>query len=711
MADDLAALIEEKQRRSGQLTTGRSALDAPEETTSFEEFKRFGEALLKGSATGILDIVGGWGNLYDYFKKGENPSVLSTSGIINAISNAGGPDLRNIQGYKGAYTVGQAGAPAAALTAVGLPGLFGRTTAGVAGEFGVAGGTGLAAQTVAPDSPLSQFILQSSPYAVKGAISTGRGVYSRPTGEVPANASDLLSVGQMTPGELTGNRPQLAVESRVEATPRIEERGNVFRMGQAKDVESFLTNVFNRSTAAAGDIDTASSAAISAFTNYGKALSRKLSSSAKVDFKDAKAAGGTVDTSPVLAVIDEKLASLPPEVAALDTLRNALLRVKDEYLIPGTPASVTPSTILGPTGQPASITTTPAVPASIRAIDIDRLQKNLSAWGEAAYSGKADFGKGNIFEGVAPGQVKGIAISVLGGFRKSLDEAINNGVPGADKLLKARDNFKNNLAQIEDFSNKPLTKYFDVPTASALTPEGVIDKLSKAKPSERIFLADVLQNHPQGNLVLDTVRRTQLESIIDKAKKAAGGAAEGKPTIDLNVLLKELNNKKGDFNYLIPIASGERANVNLSLEWLKKVAKGATEGETALKGDAYALTRGAGGTAQAGLIAGELVSLARLVLEDPKLLANVVFDPETTKKLVAAKNKGSIQKTLDVLKDVGITTAQQAVRAGPRFSANEPTIQNEVTDAQSQEELNFLLEEQKRRNQGQSIMQQSGLVQ
>jgi hypothetical protein len=49
------------------------------------------------------------------------------------------------------------------------------------------------------------------------------------------------------------------------------------------------------------------------------------------------------------------------------------------------------------------------------------LQDNLAVWGEAAYSGKADFGKGNIFENVAPGKAKGIALSVLRWFKDSLD--------------------------------------------------------------------------------------------------------------------------------------------------------------------------------------------------------------------------------------------------------------------------------------------------
>ena len=185
------------------------------------------------------------------------------------------------------------------------------------------------------------------------------------------------------------------------------------------------------------------------------------------------------------------------------------------------------------------------------------------------YSGKADFGKGNIFEGVAPGQVKGIAISVLNGFRSSLDEAITSGVPGADKLVKARDGFKANLSKIEEFSNRPLAKYFDVPTDSALTPELVMTRLNKSTPTERIFLTEVLSRDANGASILDTMRKTQLESVITKATASNAGAASGAPDLNLKTLLSEINNKNSDLSFLLPIPA-DRAAVSTAVEWLQK---------------------------------------------------------------------------------------------------------------------------------------------
>lgn len=696
MAEDLAALLEEQQRRQGQVTGGtRSVLEGPEKVPALEEVKRAVTATLKGATKGIVDLVGGWGTLYDVIKENKSPSALSGVGIANAIVKAGGPDIMKIQGYKGAYDVGQAAAPAMLLSAGGLPGMFGRSIKGIAAEGAVAGGTGLAAQTIAPDSPLSQFVMQTTPYVLVGGVKQGRALATSPSGMMPSNVDELLQVGRMTPGEAGGSRPQLAQEARVESNPKIEERGNVFRQSQARDVESFLTDVFKRTTPSAVGTEQASNAAIDAFKNYGKALSGTLRRDAAADFKAARLSGGKVDTTPILSVIEEKLSSIPPEVAALDPLKNALNRIKNEYVIEGTPEITTASSILGPTGQPANVKVTPAVPASAMEIDIDRLQKNLSAWGEAAYSGKADFGKGNIFEGVAPGQAKGIAISVLGGFRDALDNAIQQGVPGADKLVKARDNFKANLSKIEEFSNRPLAKYFDVATASELVPENVIDKLSKAKPSERQFLVDVLQNNSQGLAVWDTVRKSQLDSLIDKSTKAAAGAAEGSPSIDLKVLLKELNNKKGDFGYLFNTPQAQ-SDVTNALTWLQKVNKSASEVEQGNK-SAYAASRSLGATSQQGLLLQEVSGLIRTIFENPKTIANVVFDENTVKSLADAQKKGLTRKTLETMLAGLKVATQTAVRAGPRLgSAVPPTSPNA---SQELDDLQALLDEEARRKQ------------
>lgn len=639
--------------------------------TTFDEFKKGTESFLKGSAKGIVDIVGGWGSLYDYLKNSKDPSAFSSTGIMQGIAKLGGPDLQQIAGYRGAYEAGQSAGPAVAMSAAGLPGLFSRSALGLTGEGAVAAGTGMAAQAIAPDSPLAQFAINASPYAVKGALTGTRNIVNKPTGELPPNILDLWGVGRMTPGEATGSRVQLAKEAATEVSPKIGETANVFRQQQALDVKTFLNDLITKTTVQAADPITAANSAISSFDNFGKALSGQLRKDANVDFNAAKKAGGLVETNPIVSIIQSELASIPPEIQALQPMRSALQKIIDEYVTPAKEALVEPSKILGPTGEPATVKITPAEPQKLAKISIDRLQKNLSAWGEAAYSGKADFGKGNIFEGVAPGQAKGVAIKVLRGFREALDNAVTANVAGADDLAKARDKFKANLQKIEEYSNYPLSKYFDVETPTALTPEKVITRLSNATPSERIFLSQVLANSPDGSMVLDTVRRSQLEEVLTKSQKAAAGAAEGSPAIDLRTLLKELNNKKGDFNYLFPNAA-DKADATLAIQWLQKVAKTATEAEKGMKGEAFGAAKGLGGTTQQSFILRELAGLADMVIRNPQVMADVIYNPATIKAMRGAQKFGSAYTIRKAIESLGESTAKFAPRVGPMMDITQP---------------------------------------
>jgi len=677
----------EELKKRGLVTSTESVLE--EKGTTFEEFKKGAQSLLKGSAKGIIDVVGGWGNLYDYLKKSPDPSALSSAGILKGIRDLGGPDLQQISGYRGAFEFGQAAAPAAAMSAAGLPGLFGRSPMGLAGEFGVAGTTGVAAQQIAPDSPLAQLAIQASPYALKGGIVASRQAITRPAGQIPTNVDELLSVGRMTPGEATGSRVQLAAESRTEAAPSIEAKGSQFRQAQAQDVSSFLDNVFKRASSQAITPGQASSSAFTAFNNYGKALTSQLRSQASKDFGEAKASGGKIDTTPVVSIVSEQLASIPPEIAALAPVRNALQKIIEEYSIPAQEAKVTPSTILGPTGQPASVTVTPAVPAGLREISIDRLQKNLSAWGEAVYSGKADFGKGNIFEGVAPGQVKGIALSVLRGFRDSLDQASTEGIAGADKLIKARDNFKANLAKIEEYSNVPLTKYFDVETVSALTPEKVIDKLSKTTPSERRFLAEVLQNSPDGAAIFDTVRKQQFNQVLSKASDAAAGAAADSPEFVIKTALTELGKRKGDFDYLFTNPK-DKADALLAMQYMQRVLKSESVGGAGgiQGGDIYATTRGFGGSSQIANLAKETIGLVKDIVANPNAFADVIFNPDTVKAMKEAQKATTVKKLTNVVTKLGDATAKFTPRVGPMVETTQPTDITEQPAPSQQQQIN-----------------------
>jgi hypothetical protein len=660
----LEELQAEAQKR-GLTTSTESVLDP--EKTSFQEFKNFAESSLKGIPSGIINMVGGWGNLYDSLKESKDPSAFSSTGIKQALSKLTGINVQSIPGYRGAYQFTEAGAPAAAATALGVPGLFNRTLPGVAGEFGVAGSTGLFAQTVAPESPLAQLALQTTPYAVKGGAKIVGGMLTKPEGTFPsvADTQTLSQVGRLTPGELSLNRPQLATEAAIESAPASGQKPIQFRQAQAGDVESYLTNLFNKVSGKTLNPTQTTEEVFTSFANYGKSLTSKLRSDAKTDFNAAKSAGGMIDTTPVVDAITSKLGELDPEMAAFDTVKNAMQRIVNEYSTPAVPAQNIPSTILNSSGQPASVNVIPGSPAQNISIDIDRLQKNLSTWGEAVYSGNANFGKGNIFDGVAPGQVKNISLAVLNGFRESLDQAIANKVPGADKLVAARDKFKTNIARIEEFANRPLTKAFDKEKVTELVPEDVMRDLKTMPPSQRKFLIEVMQSNPNTHVtdVLNSIRRSKFDDILSSAQVKGGATTD--PTFNIKTVLTELNKKDSTLNDLFPF-SKDLNQAKLAMNWMGRVLSSESPQMAGITGsEAYAFTGAAGGGAQTRLALKETIPYLRNLIANPADFADVIFNPDYRKAMVdLSTQKTMTKKAVDALGTLTKGLAIMSARGG-----------------------------------------------
>jgi hypothetical protein len=655
------------------------------------------ESVAKGSSKGILDLVGGWESLYNYLDAGKNAEAAKPTRILNAVKQITGINLESAP-YTTPYNIAAAGAPAAAVTALGVPGLFrGGPISGPAKEFAVAGTVGAAAPLLT-ESPFGQLAIQATPYAAKGGFTTAQNIAMRPQGTFPSisDTQSLLNVGPLTPGQLTLNRQQLATEARVAASPRAEEAPGFFRT-QAESVQKYLDDLFTRSAQKTLNPEDLTKSVVTSFQNYGKALSTRLRSDANKDFKSAKGAGGLVDTQPVLDVVQTRLQAIPPETPGFEGLRSALGRISDEFTIPEIPASVTPSTILGPTGQPVDVKVTPGTPAQAQKIDIDRLQKNLSAWGEAAYSGKADFGKGNIFEGVAPGQAKAISLDVLRGYKQALDNAIQNGVPGADKLVKARDNFAANIQRIEEFANRPLVKAFDVERATDLVPEQVLTKLKNAPESQRAILVNVLQNNPDASVILDTIRRSTFDDILNKAQ--APGAAATAPEFNIDVALKELNKKESDFNFLFQ-SKQDLNDAKLVLNYMRRAVQSETGGAAmGMAGStAYATTKALGGNTQLANATKELTDIIRDKITNSADFSSILFNSDSRDALLKlAKGRTTLGFVQDAARVVGKTAGISAVRAGPMLSieqspdeainATQPTGLENMTTEQIQQML------------------------
>lgn len=687
MADDVKKLSDaelmQKYKEYNPVGYAEPSVLSNTPTKFTEVAKNTVESLAKGSAKGIVDLIGGWETLYNYLDAGNDPEAAKPKRILGAIKDLTGVDLETSP-YRTPYNIGAAGAPAAALTAVGMPGLFStgknattiqRVMAPV-GEFGVAGATGAAVPLIT-ESPTGQLLLQSSPYAAKGAFIAGREQIRKPVGTFPSydETGRLLSVGPMTPGELTGSRQQLSVESRVAASPRAE---NVpaFRQTQAVSTETYLDKLFKRSAQTPMNPEELTSSVVNSFQNYGKSLSSTLRSDAAKDFNAAKKAGGTVDTSPILDTVQQRLNAIPAETPGMEGLRSSLSRILDEYAIPAVPEQVTPSTIVGAGGEPVAVNVTPGTPAQARRIDIDRLQKNLSAWGEAAYSGKADFGKGNIFEGVAPGQAKGIALDVLKGFKQALDNAINDGIPGAEQLKGARDKFSANIQKIDEFSNRPLVKAFDVERASDLVPEQVLIKLKNAPPSQRAVLLEVLGNNPEASQVLDTIRRAKFDEVLTKSR--IPGAAENAPDFNIQAALSELSKKEGEFDFLFP-KKADKNDAILVMKYMGKVLQneGAGAPSGVAGGAAYMGTKAVGGSTQAANASKGLFDAIRDVINNPVSFSEVLFNPDSKAALLElAKKKTTTEKILDATKKIAKVGGIATVRGAPMLSVEKPTAES-----------------------------------
>lgn len=685
--EEMQAIEAEMRRRGidpnaygGDAKNQRSVFEPAQEKTFTQNVRDFGESLVKGGAKGVLDIVGGWGNLYDYLKKKKDPSVFSTQGMVQGVKELSGVDLNTIPGFRGAYEFGAAAAPAAALTAAGLPGITGRAGMGAAAiEAPVAGATGLAASTIAPDSPAAQFALQASPYAIASGLRAGRSQLLKPEGMRTPADTGVLDVGKLTPGQFTGNRQQLAREERVRAAPESGDLPRQFDIQQASDVRNYLTGLFNR----AGDMNVDPVALTnqvwSSFNNFGSALSNQLKSQAKRDFAAAKNAGGLVDTTPVLQMVDQQLAQLGPETPQNSAFISALRKIREEFVEPGQPAQTIQSTVLGPSGQPAMTTTVPAVPDRARNIDIDRLQKNISAWGEAAFKGAgslADVGGSDMFAGVAQGQVKNFARQVLRAYKDALDLAIDQGVPGADRLKAARDNFAKNIDKIEEFANYPITKTFDVERVTDLVPEDVAMKLATLPKSQQAIVFSTLgQQAPD---VANQVRGILFQDVLNKAD--IKGAAANTPTFNIQAALKGI--QSGDFNFLFPTAA-DKADAIKAMSFMQKAlqSEGRAGGTSMMSGgEAYATTRALGGTAQSGNLVKILTDSIRGLADyvaSPKALSEVFFDPNINNALKEAqRQKPKAEVIQRGIEAVGKYVGATALRAGPQISPETPEDQS-----------------------------------
>lgn len=710
MADDLAALLEERQRRQGQVTGGyQSVLGQPEQTTTKEEIKRAVTSLLKGSTKGIIDIIGGWGNLYDVIQGSKDPNALSSRGIINAISQAGGPDLMKIQGYKGFYDVGQAGAPAAVMGGITPAGsLFPNVAsrgARMAGEFTVGGGLGLLGQQIAPESPYAQLALQSLPYLVKGGVEglktrSQQKLLSQYQKDLPE--SDLGIFNQYILRGQGSSDPLVAADiARLTRSPKYLELVTALNEGAAKAAVEGMTPK-------AGKLNAEQSK-----TGIIQAIQNKLEgireSNADSLFERAKGYGGQtplVDPSITISKIDGLIGrysaqSTPNAERAVQVLQS--IRDRLSSTVPVNPEQAA----LAGAGAPLEMTNKRT---------IEQVQGVLSEFGKKASAGD------NLIKDLSISDERIISSAIFGGMKDDVSAALRTAT-GADRsALNLLNTARDKVAKASQAYNEAIAQgmpaFLHNKTLAEISPEDLYKTYMGLTPTQRGTMRSWVSNTDQA--ALDVLDQQVYTNFVNQAKKPN---ALGVETVDLATLVKnwnELGNIPGGRDALatsLGINATEFGQRMKDAELFTRKMSVAQQGDqpTIAPGTIRETQAAIGGVAgyspaKIGQLAMDAFNnLTSKGLSDDQLM-KVLLTPEGGQFLKSASLSPRSERALTDLMATeqsnlgkfGSWLGGTAARVGPRLeSAVQPTMEQTgpMQPSGEQDDLQLLLEEQARRQQ------------
>jgi hypothetical protein len=703
MADTLAELIAERERRSGRVTGGvRSVLEEPKETTTLEEVKRAVTSLLKGSTKGVIDIVGGWGNLYDYIKESKQPNPLSSIGLVNAINNVGGPDLMKIEGYKGLYQLGQAGGPAAVMSAV-APGssLFRLATpARTAGaEFTTAGTLGLLSQQVAPESPLAQLTMQTLPYLVVGGV---RGYSAKGQQDKINEYKKLLPEGDknifeefMLRGQASSDPVIAADIARLSRSPKYLELVTALNEGAARKAVLGV-----EPKAAALTQEQAKTGVIQGIQNKLEAIRDSKSTGL---FEKAKGYGANlplVDPSTTLANIDNLVArysaqTTPNANRAVQVLRNIRDRLVTE--VPVNPEQVA---LRGATG-PIEMTNKRTV---------EQVQGVLSEFGKKASAGD------NLIKDLSISDERIISSAIFGGMKEDLRNAIKTS-SGNDKaalnlLSEARNRVEKSSTAYREAISQGMPAYLQNKTLAEVSPEELLVTYKALTPTQRASMRSWIDNTDAAALsVLD---KQIFDDFVSKARAPNALGVEtvnlelmaknwrGLNTVDKDALVTALGTNATEFGSRMKDAELMTRKMSVSQPTVPPIIGGETVRE------ASAVLGAAGGyaTSKVGQLGLDIVnSFSKGGLNEDQLM-KALLTPEGAQFLKTAALSPRSEKVLSDLtkmensNPVARWMVGTTARLGPRMaSAEQPTVQTEEQAIAGQDELAALLQEKALRQQ------------
>jgi len=715
MADSLAELIAERERRSGRVTGGvRSVLEQPEETTTLQEVKRAVTSLLKGSTKGVIDLVGGWGNLYDAIKENKEPNPLSSRGLVNVINKVGGPDLMKIQGYKGLYDIGQAGAPAALMTAL-APGssLFNLATPArtAAAEFTTAGTLGLLSQQVAPESAAAQLTMQTLPYLVKGGVSGYRAKgqqdkineYKKLLPEGDKNIFDEF----MLRGQASSDPVIAADIARLSRSPKYLELITALNEGAAKKAVLGIepkTSVLTQEQAKTAIIQ-----------SIEDKLSGMRDSKTGSLFEKAKGYGANiplVDPSNTLASIDNLIArysekTTPNADRAVQVLRNIRERLATE--VPVNPEQVALRGASGPIEMTNKRT-------------VEQVQGVLSEFGKKASAGD------NLIKDLSISDEQIITSAIFGSMKQDLRAAVRTS-SGSDRaalnlLSEARDRVAKSSEAYNEAIAQGLPKFLQNKSLIEVSPEQLFQAYKELTPAQRGTMRSwVSKNDSEALSVLD---KQVFDEFVNSARTPNALGVEtvnlelmaknwrGLNTVDKDALATALGTNASAFSDRMKDAELMTRKMSVSKPSEPPIVSGEVVREASAVLGA-GLNYGASKVGQLGL---DIVnSFSKNGLNEDQLM-KALLTPEGAKFLkTAALSPRSANVLTDLTKmensnPVAKWMLGTTARFGPRMaSAEQPTVQTQEQATAGEDELAALLQEQAMRQQpAQAPAEENGLA-
>ena len=715
MADSLAELIAERERRAGRVTGGvRSVLEQPEKTTTLEEVKRAVTSLLKGSTVSVIGAVGGWGNVYDAIRESKDPNPLSSRGIVNALAKVGGPDLMKIQGYKGLYDIGQAGT-FPALMSLAAPGssLFKMATPArtAATEFTAAGTLGLLSQQVAPESAAAQLTMQTLPYLVKGGVS---GYRAKAQQDKINEYKALLPEGDknifdefMLRGQASSDPVIAADIARLTRSPKYLELVTALNEGAARKAVLGI-----EPKGAPLTQEQAKTGIIQGIQNKLEAIRDSKSTGL---FEKAKGYGAKIPLvapDATLANIDNLIARYSEQTTPNANRAVQVLRDIKQRLVTEVPVNPEQVALKGATG-PIEMTNKRTV---------EQVQGVLSEFGKKASAGD------NLIKDLSISDERIISSAIFGGMKEDLRTAIR-GSSGNDRaalnlLSEARDRVQKSSTAYREAIAQGMPAYLQNKTLAEVSPEELLTTYKALTPNQRASMRSWIDNTDSAALaVLDK------QVFDDFVSKARTPNALGVETVNLELMAKNWRGLNTVDKDALATALGTNASAfgdrmkDAELMTRKMSTAQPSEppiigGQTVREASAVLGATGGYATSKIGQLGLDVVnSFAKGGLDEDQLM-KALLTPEGAKFL---KTAALSPRSANVLKE--LTQMEQSnpvarwmigttARFGPRIaSAEQPTVQTQEEAMAGQDDLAALLEEQRMRQQpAQAPTEENGLA-